>query len=288
MCDVESYIYLPLLEQTGFIPSRKYAGGEEIRKYAEMIAGHYKLNDRALFQSSGKSLTWKSDHWECEILEKPKGLSERKISINADFVILGSGGFTYPKVPNVPGAESFKGAQLHTGRWNYDITGGDPTNPVLSKLSDKNVVIIGTGATAIQAVPELAKYAKNLYVVQRTPSAVAFRGNRDTDSAEWNTKIANKKGWQKERADLLQLFTEQHHDLPEDVIGDGFSSMPTIAGAFGGPSDIKPEEAAKRLEEMRVIDDVRSDQVRARALEVVKNVETAQVKDITSTSVWLH
>lgn len=278
MCDVESYVYLPLLEKTGFIPSKRYAGGEEIRKYAEIIAEHYKLNNRALFQSSGKSLTWKCGHWECEILEKPKGLPEKKLTINADFVILGSGGFTYPKVPNIPGTEVFKGAQLHTGRWNYEITGGDPTNTVLNKLSDKHVAIIGTGATAIQAVPELAKYAKQLYVVQRTPSAVAFRGNRDTNPEEWNAKIANKKGWQKERADLLQLFTEQHHDLPDDTIGDGFSSMPTIAGAFGGPSDVKPEEAGKRLEEMRVIDDARSDQIRARALEVVKNTETAQVR----------
>lgn len=221
MCDVESYVYLPLLEDTGYMPTRRYAGGEEIRKYCALIASHFKLDNRAMFQSSGKTLHWDTDHWVCEIGQKPKGGDASTVTINADYVILGSGGFTYPKVPNIPGAESFKGEQLHTGRWNYDITGGTSANPVLDKLADKNVAIVGTGATAIQAVPELAKYAKKLYVVQRTPSAVDFRGNKDTDPEEWKTKIANRKGWQKARAENLQIFTEQDFDLPEDLVADG-------------------------------------------------------------------
>ena len=95
-------------------------------------------------------------------------------------------------------------------RWDYSITGGQPGfSPKMDKLTDKRVAIIGTGATAIQAVPELAKYAKQLIVVQRTPSAVDFRGNKDTDFDAWKAKIATKRGWQRHRADNLQIFTEQ-------------------------------------------------------------------------------
>ena len=277
MCDVESYTYLPYLEETGYIPTRKYAGGDEIRRYAELLAKHYKVDDRAMFQSAGKSLAWKSDYWECKILEKPKGLPQQTVTVHADIVILGSGAFTYPKVPDVPGIELFKGAQIHTARWNYEISGGSVTDPKLDKLSDKKVAIIGTGATAIQAVPEVAKYAQELYVVQRTPSAVDFRGNQDTDQDAWSTKIANKAGWQKERLTNLQIWTEQDHSLPEKLTDDGFSTMPTIAFAFGGPSDVKAEDMAKRIEIMRTADDIRSNKVRARTEEIVKDAETAKV-----------
>ena len=277
MCDVESYIYLPYLEETGYIPTRRYAGGDEIRRYAELLAKHYKVDDRAMFQSAGKSLAWKSDHWECKILEHPKGLPQQTTTVHADMVILGSGTFTYPKVPGIPGTELFKGAQIHTARWNYEITGGSVTDPKLSKLLDKKVAIIGTGATGIQAVPEVAKYAQELYVVQRTPSSVDFRGNRDTDQEAWSTKIANKAGWQKKRAIDLQIWTEQNHTLPEKLADDGFSTMPTIAFTFGGPSDVKAEDMAKHVEAMRVTDDVRSNKVRARTEEIVENAETAKV-----------
>ena len=235
------------------------------------------LEDRAMFQSEAKTLTWNADHWECEIVEKPKGGSERIVKITSDYAILGSGGFTYPKVPDTPGIEKFKGQMLHTGRWNYDITGGSSANAVMNKLKDKSVAVVGTGATAIQAVPEVAKYAKKLYVFQRTASAVDFRGNRDTDVNAWATTIATKKGWQAERAENLQIFTEQSHDLPENLVDDGFSTMPTIASTFGGPSDVKPEDMPKRVEEMRALDDARSDQIRQRAEDIVKDPETAKV-----------
>ncbi|KPI45180.1 Ketocytochalasin monooxygenase [Cyphellophora attinorum] len=277
MCDVESYVYLPLLEETGYMPTRRYAGGEEIRKYCNTLAKHWGLTDRALFQSSGKTLTWENDHWVCEIAIQPKGLPEETIRINTSYVIIGSGAFTYPKIPNVPGLKTFEGQSLHTARWDYSITGGSPASPVLDNLKDKRVAIVGTGATAIQVVPELAKYAKELYVVQRTASAVGIRDNRDTDAEEWKTKIASKKGWHAERMKNLQIFTEQSVDLPEEnLINDGFCSMPSISGAFGGPSDLKPEDMAKQIEYLYKLDDERAQKVRDRALEIVKDRETAE------------
>src|SRR4051812_12840722 len=143
MCDIESYIYLPLLEETGYMPKRKYSSGEEIRQYSDLVGQKFDLHRRAMFQTRGKSVTWdpKSKSWMCEVIAKPKGQAESPVKFTADYVIISSGGFTYPKVPDLPGLADFKGEMLHTGRWNYDITGGSPDNPVLSGLEGKKVAI---------------------------------------------------------------------------------------------------------------------------------------------------
>lgn len=278
MCDIESYIYLPMLEETGYMPKRKYAGGLEIRQYADLLADKYRLRERGMFQSSGKSLTWNSDHWKCEIVQKIKGGPEKRVTINADFVILASGTFTYPKLPNLPGLSSFKGKMIHTARWDYGVTGGSQEDPTLSNLVGKKVALVGTGATAIQAVPQVAKYAGELLVFQRTASSVDFRGNRDTDPEEWKTKIANKKGWQNERAENFQAFTENVEVRPkEDLVNDGWTLMPTISGAYGGPAHYSMNEIEKFITEMREMDAVRSERVRQRAADTVSDPETAKV-----------
>ncbi|KAI9049307.1 hypothetical protein LZ554_007151 [Drepanopeziza brunnea f. sp. 'monogermtubi'] len=279
MCDIESYIYLPLLEETGYMPKRKYAGGEEIREYTNMLARKFGLHDRAMFQSAGKALTWdpEAKNWKCEVIAKPKGQPESLVGFTADYVIICPGATTNVKLPDLPGLTEFKGRMLHTGRWNYDITGGSPANPVLSNLESKKVAIVGTGATAIQVVPATAKYAGELYVFQRTPSAVDFRRNRDTDPEEWKMKIANKKGWQKERSNNFQAFTEGQSDLPdEDMVSDGMSQMPTLSGSWGSSKLVKPEDLASYLAMMSELDAIRSDRVRQRALDVVKDQETAK------------
>jgi cation diffusion facilitator CzcD-associated flavoprotein CzcO len=236
MCDIESYMYLPLLEETGYMPKRKYASGEEIREYSDSLAQKFGLHERAMFQTGGKSFTWdpQANNWICKVIAKPKGQAGSEMQFTADYIVLSSGGLTDPKVPDVPGLSEYQGQMLHTGRWNYDITGGSPANPVLTGLEGKKVAIIGTGATAIQAVPATAKYAGDLYVFQRTASAVDFRGNRDTDPEEWKTKIANKKGWQAARSINFQAFTEGEDHLPEeDLVDDGWTKMPTISAAWG-------------------------------------------------------
>ncbi|CZT09083.1 related to monooxigenase [Rhynchosporium agropyri] len=278
MCDIESYLYLPLLEETGYMPTRKYASGEEIRKYSDLVAQHFNLHSRAMFQTSGDTVTWddQAHHWKCEVIARPKGQADSRIRFTADYVIIASGGFTEPKIPDVPGLADFQGRMLHTGRWNYKITGGSPSNRVLSGLEGKKVAIIGTGATAIQAVPAVARYAGELYVFQRTPSAVDERGNRDTDPEEWK-KIAGKKGWQASRADNLQAFTEGKDNHPdEDLVDDGFSRMPTISGAWGNSTVVKPEDVEAYVGSMHELDQVRSDRVRQRVLDIVKDKETAK------------
>lgn len=70
---------------------------------------------------------------------------------------------------------------FRSARWAYDVTGGSPKDPSLTKLKDKHVVIVGTGATAVQILPQLAKWCRHLYVVQRTPASVDVRDQRETD-----------------------------------------------------------------------------------------------------------
>lgn len=279
MCDCESYIYLPLLEETGYMPTRRFAGGEEIRHYSDLLAKTFGLHERAMFQTRGRNLTWNDEkkRWDCEVAVKPKGEKEYPATFTADYVILSSGGFTDPKLPDIPGLKEFQGEMLHTGRWNYKITGGSPAKPELSNLKGKRVAIVGTGATAMQAVPATAKWAKELYVFQRTASSVDIRNNKDTDPEEWKSKIANKKGWQAERAANFQAFCEGPNNLPEvNMVNDGFSNMPSLAGAWGNSEKVKVEDTEAYVKSMLELDEIRSNRVRQRALDEVKDPETAK------------
>ena len=189
-CDNDSYCYLPLLEETGFMPSRKFADGAEIQQYCRQIADHVGCADSALFHTTVQSLLWDdaAQRWLVG--------TDRGDRIRARFVIMGCGVLNMPKLPAIEGLDKFGGAMFHTARWDYGYTGGSPENPVLDGLRDKRVAIVGTGATAIQAVPYLGRHAKQLWVVQRTPSTVDERPNPDTDPAWFS---AQPPGWQAER-----------------------------------------------------------------------------------------
>lgn len=160
MCDVEAYLYMPLLEEMDYMPKHKYASGEELRAYAERICHKYGLYSTAMFQSSVDRAYWnqETNRWNLELTQRPKGCPESKLNISTDFLILASGILSNVKVPNTAGSETFRGHMFHTARWNYDVTGGSSALPAMTKLKDKRVAIIGTGATAIQAVPQLAKW----------------------------------------------------------------------------------------------------------------------------------
>lgn len=151
---------------------------------------------------------------------------------------------------------------------------------MLDKLLDKKVAFVGTGATAIQAVPNVAKYAKELYVFQRTPSAVNVRGHRDTDPEAWKSKIAAKKGWQADRVENFQAFTENlpKEQLPkEDLVNDGWTNMPSIAGAYGQPSGFTADQVPQFLDYMNELDAPHSEAVRRRVDDIVKDEKTAKV-----------
>src|ERR1700757_4369548 len=173
-CDIEAYIYLPLLEETGYIPKEKYSFAPEIMEHSQRIGKKFDLYSKALFQTQIKAITWDEETSKWIIT------TDRDDRFRARYVVMSNGPLNRPKLPGIPGIDSFKGHTFHTSRWDYNYTGGDTTGN-LHKLANKRVAIIGTGATAVQCVPYLAKDAQHLYVFQRTPSSVDERGNGPTD-----------------------------------------------------------------------------------------------------------
>jgi len=187
-------------------------------------------------------------------------------------VVTSSGPLNRPKLPGIPGIETFEGHSFHTSRWDYDYTGGS-TEGGLTGLADKRVAIIGTGATAIQCVPHLGRHAKRLYVFQRTPSSVDVRGNKPTDP-EWVRTLT--PGWQKRRmANFNTMFSGLPQD--EDLVSDGWTD---IFRSVGPGSAVHAAHGGVALSELgRVIeiaDFKKMNQVRARVDATVKDPKTAE------------
>jgi cation diffusion facilitator CzcD-associated flavoprotein CzcO len=184
-CDVVSYDYLPLLDEMDYVPKDHYAKGDEIFAHCRAIAKKYNLYELAVFQTTVTSTIWDDEEkmWNIK--------TDRGDNMKARFVICANGPMSKPKLAKINGIENYKGYSFHTGRWDYDYTGKD-----LEKLEDKVVGIIGTGATAVQAIPKLGPKVKELYVFQRTPSSIDFRHDWPTDP-NWARKL--KPGWQAER-----------------------------------------------------------------------------------------
>jgi cyclohexanone monooxygenase len=262
MCDVESYIYLPLLEETGYIPSEKYAHAPEILSHSQNIARKYDLYTDALFHTAVESVTWNAEdnHWVVE--------TDRGDSLRAQFVVMANGPLSRPKLPAIPGMSTYRGHTFHTSRWDYAYTGGDAESE-MTGLNEKVVGIIGTGATAIQCVPPLARSAKHLYVFQRTPSSVAPRDNRPTDP-DWAATL--EPGWQAER---MKNFTRLLYGgtVNEDLVHDGWSEI--LRDVVLDPSfqDLAPSERAKAREAVNI---VRMERIRDRVDSVVRNEAAAE------------
>jgi len=262
-CDIESYIYLPLLEELDYLPREKYSYGPEIAAHAQAIAAHYRLLDDALFSTRVTAMAWDDDtaEWVVE--------TDRGDRMRARFVVMGIGPLSRPKLPGIPGVEDFEGHTFHTSRWDYAYTGGDTTGD-LTGLRDKTVGIIGTGATAVQCIPHLGEWARQLYVFQRTPSSVDVRGNRPTDQ-EWAASLT--PGWQQARIDNFGVIvTGGHQD--EDLVHDGWTG---ILGSLSGLADrtgerASPEEIAARIE---LADFAKMEQIRTRVDTIVRDPATA-------------
>ena len=214
MCDVESYTYLPLLEETGYMPTEKYASAGEIFGYCQRLGEHFDLYPHALFQTEIDSAEWDDDKDRWQIT------TSRGDRLSSRFFVTAGGILHKAKLPGIPGIQDFNGHMFHTARWDYSITGGSPTEP-MDKLGDLRVGVIGTGATAVQLVPQLARAAKDVYVFQRTPSAVGVRNNGPTDEA-WFQRL--EPGWQEAR---LQNFTKAvtgQHPEP-NLVDDGWTEF---------------------------------------------------------------
>lgn len=215
-CDTASMIYLPLLEETGHMPSEKYVHAPEIREHCSRIANQYRLYDNVLFHTEVTGLEWLEDK-KCWRIETHRG-----DTFTAKYVGMGTGPLHVAKLPGISGIETFNGKSFHTSRWDYAYTGGSPDGAPMDKLVDKRVAIIGTGATSVQCVPHLAKAAQQLLVFQRTPSSVDVRNNHAID-ADWFETVATP-GWQQKWYD--NFVENQSQGLPsEDYVMDGWTEI---------------------------------------------------------------
>ncbi|XOV89655.1 MAG: flavin-containing monooxygenase [Pseudomonadota bacterium] len=264
-CDIESYVYLPLLEEVGYMPKRKYASGKEILWYSQEIGRKYDLYRDALFQTEVTELRWDEDisRW---IVHTNQG-----DAIRARFIAMSNGPLNRPKLPGIPGIDSFTGHTFHTSRWDYGYTGGSAEGN-LTGLADKRVAIIGTGATAVQCVPHLGASAKALYVFQRTPSSIDVRGDRDTDQA-WVRSL--KPGWHQERMDNFNILVSggiQEVDLVQDGWTEIIRNLLFIVKNEDEP-DLSPAAISQKME---LADFQKMEQIRARCEEIVADPNVAE------------
>ena len=268
-CDVESYVYLPLLEELGYVPSERYAHRPEIFEHAERIAHKFGLYEHALFQTRVTSLRWSTEDsgWLIE--------TDRGDRLKSQFVVIANGSLSKPKLPGIPGINEFEGHTFHSSRWDYGYTGGDEQGG-LDGLADKSVGVIGTGATALQIVPHLGRAAKQLYVFQRTPAVVGPRNNRATDPA-WAGGL--ETGWQRRRIENFSAImsgVEVDEDLVDDAWTDLFRAItPDVVRRAGHAlgRELTADEAARLIE---LSDLAKGDQMRARVAQLVKDPTTAE------------
>ena len=264
MCDVESYIYLPLLEEIGYVPKEKYSKAPEILEHSRAIGRHFGLYDGALFQTEVTGMRWDDDasRWLVS--------TNRGDELRARFVCMANGPLHRPKLPSIPGIETFAGHSFHTSRWDYEYTGGD-SDGNLEHLRGKRVGIIGTGATAVQCVPHLGEAAAELYVFQRTPSSIDVRNNRPTDP-EWAESL--EPGWQKRRMENFNTLVSGGFEA-EDLVNDGWTDIIgklLVMMRDADATDLSPGGIAKTVE---LADFEKMESVRARVDTLVNDPATA-------------
>jgi len=265
-CDTASMVYLPLLEETGHMPTEKYVRGPEILAHCRRIGSQFGLCEDALFHTEVTGLTWDETRalWVVE--------TSRGDRLTARFVVLGTGPLSAPKLPGIPGIASFRGHSFHTSRWDYGYTGGDWRGAPMDKLAGRRVGLIGTGATAVQCVPHLSRDAGELYVFQRTPSSVDARDNHPIDPG-WFAEVATP-GWQQR---WLENFTANQAggNADVDLVQDGWTD---IARRIRARIALLPREdlnPAAMLAAYEESDFEKMEEIRARADAIVRDPDTA-------------
>ncbi|QIB65066.1 flavin-containing monooxygenase [Kineobactrum salinum] len=261
-CDIEGYIYLPLLEETGYVPKVKYPFAGEIFQHCQRVGTHFNLYENACFQTKVNGLNWD------ESLKRWIVRTNRDDAIKARFVILSVGVGGKAKLPGIPGIEDFEGVSFHSSHWDYDYTGGEPNaerwdasdegdggTPKLDKLGDKTVAVIGTGASAIQCIPYLARDAKQVYVFQRTPNMVSERGGNPKTDPKWAETL--KPGWQKERRENFEDIVTGK-PLEKDLVDDCWTHMLKKSKAMIMKPGLNTEEMklAAEIGDIKLVQDV--------------------------------
>ena len=264
-CDIESYTYLPLLEELGYVPTQKYADGAEILAHSQAIGRKFDLYRDACFQTRVTDLAWD------EATSRWLVSTNHGDRMRAHFVVLATGPLNRPKLPGIPGIEAFEGHSFHASRWDYHYTGGDSSGGLVG-LRGKRVGIIGTGATAVQCVPHVGQWAEHLYVFQRTPSSIDVKHSPPTDAA-WARAL--EPGWHQQRMDN---FNNLVSGVPQavDLVNDGWTDIigKLLLGMQQGKNtDFTPDGIAKAVE---LADFEKMEEIRARVDAEVKDPRTAE------------
>ncbi|MFI8815316.1 MULTISPECIES: flavin-containing monooxygenase [unclassified Streptomyces] len=262
-CDIESHVYLPMLDETGYVPEWKYAPGEEIRRHAVRVARQFDLYPDALFSTAVTSLTWDEESGTWIVA------TDRGDAFRATYVVTATGTLSEPKLPGIPGIEDFTGHTFHTSRWDYAYTGGTADGG-MSGLSRKRVGIVGTGATGVQVIPLLAEDAGHVYVFQRTPSTVDVRANRRTTARDVG---ADREGWARERREnYLRIVSGETAE--QDLVADRWTTsaglLEKLLPSFRRQGDRTAFEAAYEK-----ADAAKMNELRARVEQTVTDPETA-------------
>jgi len=264
-CDIESYVYLPLLEEVGYIPKKRYATGAEILAYSKRIAEKYDLYRDVCFQTEVTEVRWDEDSTSWKVS------TNRGDEMKARFLVMSNGPLNRPKLPGIPGIDQFKGHSFHTSRWDYDYTGGD-ANGGLTNLKDKVVGIIGTGATAVQCVSHVGEHAKELFVFQRTPSSIDERNDHETDPA-WIDSL--EPGWHQHRMDNFNILVSGGIQ-EEDLVNDGWTEIIRNLLMIVKNEDEPDLSREALMDKMELADFQKMEQIRSRVNQLVADDETAE------------
>jgi cation diffusion facilitator CzcD-associated flavoprotein CzcO len=264
-CDIESYIYLPLLEELGYVPVEKYTRAPEILAHSRRIGEHFGLYENACFQTEVTKLAWD------EAAQRWIVHTNRGDAMRARFVVMANGPLHRPKLPGIPGVETFKRHSFHTSRWDYAYTGGD-ANGGLTKLAGKRVGIIGTGATAVQCVPHVGEAAEELYVFQRTPSSIDVRHTRPTDP-QWDKSL--EPGWEQQRMDNFNILVSGGF-ADKDLVNDGWTDIIGNILLLARKKQAAGEKIENPAELMQLADFKKMEQVRARVDSIVQDPSVAE------------
>lgn len=168
-CDVPSHLY-GLATHPWPEWSRTFAPGDEIRAYLEHVVRAEGLDRHLRLGTALTDARWDGDAWAIRAAHHEGSRDE---VIRAEHLILACGRLTDPKIPSVPGLESFPGPMFHSARWRHDVP-----------VAGRRVAVAGTGASAVQLVPELVRRGAEVVLLQRTPAWIVPRGDRPHDDAE--------------------------------------------------------------------------------------------------------
>lgn len=266
-CDTAAIVYMPLLEELGYLPSQKYASGIEIRAYCKRVAKRFNLDQNALLETEVTALTWLHEQslWQVE--------TNRGDRFRSLFVTLGLGQFQTPRIPNLTGIDAFEGHMFHTSEWDYEYTGGDPGGATMERLKTRRVGVIGSGPSAIQSIPHLARSARSLFVFQRTPSAVNSRGNQAAPD-HWRDQ-SRHPGWQRA---LMTNYIQFRNPLIEvkDVVNDNWTQIAArIRSRLNAvPAKDRTQKVLDQIQELADIDNMAN--LRDRVARIVHDPATAR------------